>query len=91
MFPQREQEVFATGPQHTTCSRDINRALQPGDSYQVPDLVGLSLTVQRGGALSYLHGEVVVGGGLSSPPAQPVQPVQLVPPARGGVPSSSSL
>lgn len=29
----------------------INRILQPGDSYQVPDLVGLALTVQRGDAL----------------------------------------
>jgi cytoskeleton protein RodZ len=44
----------------------INRALQPGDSYQVPDLVGLSLTVQRGDALEIdLDGQAMgnAGGG----------------------------
>lgn len=44
----------------------INRTLQPGDSYQVPDLVGLSLTVQRGDALEIdLDGQAMgnAGGG----------------------------
>ncbi len=29
----------------------INRTLQPGDSYQVPDMVGLTLSTPNGGAV----------------------------------------
>jgi len=42
----------------------INRTLQPGDSYQVPDLVGLSLTVQRGDAVEIdLDGQAMGNAG----------------------------
>ncbi len=38
----------------------INRALQPGDAYQVPNVPGLLLTVQHGNAIEIdLDGQVM--------------------------------
>lgn len=53
--------ILVQGPDGTIF---INRTLQPGDSYQVPDLVGLSLTVQRGDAVEIdLDGQAMGNAG----------------------------
>lgn len=44
-----DTHLLVQGPDGTVY---INRILHPGDSYRVPDVVGLSLTAQDGGAVS---------------------------------------
>jgi cytoskeleton protein RodZ len=41
-------KVLVIGPKRTVL---INRTLRPGDTYQVPNVVGLSLTTPNGGAV----------------------------------------
>lgn len=41
-------KVLVLGPKHTVL---INRTLKPGDTYQVPNVVGLTLTTPNGGAV----------------------------------------
>jgi len=40
--------VLVLGPKHTVL---INRTLKPGDTYQVPNVIGLTLTTPNGGAV----------------------------------------
>jgi cytoskeleton protein RodZ len=49
----------------------INRLLHPGDSYRVPDRVGLSLTTEDGGSVSLeLDGQVMGAAGGAGKAAQ---------------------
>jgi cytoskeleton protein RodZ len=41
-------KILVLGPKHTVL---INRTLKPGDTYQVPNMVGLTLTTPNGGAV----------------------------------------
>ena len=41
-------KILVLGPKHTVL---INRVLKPGDTYQVPNIVGLTLTTPNGGAV----------------------------------------
>ncbi len=57
----------------------LNRVLQPGDSYRVPDRVGLSLTATDGGALGVeLDGQQV---GRAGKPGQMTEALSLDPQA----------
>ena len=64
----------------------INRVLQPGDTYRVPNVVGATLTTPDGGAVEIdLDGQVM---GLAGRPSQMTDALSLDPQAivdrRGG-------
>jgi cytoskeleton protein RodZ len=67
----------------------INRILHPGDTYRVPDIVGLSLTAQDGGAVSVeLDGQNLGAAGRAGQMADALSldPQAIVDRAHGGNP-----
>jgi cytoskeleton protein RodZ len=68
--------VLVLGPDRTVY---INRVLKPGDTYRVPDLVGLTLTTPDGGAVQVeLDGQLM---GLAGRPSQMTEALPLDPQA----------
>jgi cytoskeleton protein RodZ len=66
--------VLVMGPDHTVF---INRVLQPGDSYRVPDVVGATLTTPDGGAVQVeLDGQSM---GLAGKQSQMTEALSLDP------------
>jgi cytoskeleton protein RodZ len=73
---QAMTKVLVTGPGQKVF---INRVLKPGDSYRVPDVIGVTLTTPDGGAIAVdLDGQTM---GMAGRKAQMIEALSLDPQA----------